>query len=70
MQQQDLLPRTVTLSTGQVMPTCGLGTFGLKDAEKHPQVIYDAIVQCGYRLIDAATVYSNEELVGQAINRA
>ena len=70
MQQQDILPRTMTLSTGQVIPTCGLGTFGLKDEEKHPQVIYDAIVQCGYRLLDAATIYRNEELVGQAINRA
>ena len=32
--------------------------------------MYDAIVQCGYRLLDCATYYKNEELVGQAIQRS
>lgn len=33
-------------------------------------MIYDAIVQYGYRFLDCATMYKNEELVGQAITRA
>ena len=52
------------------MPTLGLGTFSLKDPEKHPQVIYDAIVTSGYRLLDCATRYANEEIVGQSLKRA
>ena len=70
MAQSDTLSRTVTLSTGQSMPTLGLGTYCLTDESKHPQVIYDAIVQCGYRLLDCATFYANEALVGQALKRA
>ena len=32
--------------------------------------MYDAIVQCGYRFLDCATMYKNEELVGQAMQRS
>jgi len=70
MAQSDTLPRTVTLSTGQIVSTLGLGTYALKDETKHPQVIYDAIVQCGYRFLDCAKIYNNEALVGQALTRA
>ena len=52
------------------MPTVGLGTDKLIDTLIHPKVIYDAIVEGGYRLLDCATVYKNEELVGQAIDKA
>lgn len=48
------------------MPTLGLGTVYLKSA----QLIYDSIVTGGYRLFDAATCYKNEEIVGEAIERA
>ena len=61
--------KTITLHTGQQMPTIGLGTDKLCDPQKHPQVFYDAIVQGGYRLLDCAAIYTNEALVGQAINR-
>jgi len=61
-----LLPRTITLSDGQVMPNLGLGTVHL-DSE---QLIYDSIVTGGYRLFDCATCYKNEEVVGAAIARA
>ena len=59
-----MLPRTVTLSNGKVMPTIGLGTDKLIDPERHPQVFYDAIKTGGYRLLDCAKMYKNEELVG------
>ena len=51
------------------MPTVGMGTYSLKDAEKSPQLIYEAIVG-GVRMLDCATLYENEELVGEAIQRA
>ena len=60
----DLVPRQVRLSNGKDMPTVGLGTYSLKDAEKTPQLIYEAIVDGGYRFLDCATLYENEELVG------
>ena len=52
------------------MPTIGLGTDKLVDPERHPQVFFDAIVQGGYRLLDCAKIYTNEALVGQAIERS
>ena len=52
------------------MPTLGLGTYALWDEQKHPQVIYEAIVNGGYRLLDCATMYGNEQLVGQSMKRA
>eukprot|EP00344_Euplotes_crassus_P004840 CAMPEP_0197014294 /NCGR_PEP_ID=MMETSP1380-20130617/69716_1 /TAXON_ID=5936 /ORGANISM="Euplotes crassus, Strain CT5" /LENGTH=126 /DNA_ID=CAMNT_0042439199 /DNA_START=71 /DNA_END=448 /DNA_ORIENTATION=+ len=45
------------------MPTFGLGVFDVKDQG----VITDSIVEFGYRHIDTAKVYGNEELVGKAI---
>ena len=62
--------RMRTLSTGVSVPTLGLGTYMLTDADRHPQAIYDAIVRSGYRFLDCATRYGNEELVGQALQRA
>ena len=52
------------------MPTLGLGTYSLTDPNKHVQLIYDAIVSGGYRLLDCATYYANEEIVGEAVSRA
>ena len=42
----------------------------MKEPEKHSQLIYDAIVTGGYRMIDTATYYDNEAIVGDAIQRA
>ena len=68
--QGDLLPRTVRLNNGKDMPTLGLGTYSLKDAENTPTLVYEAIVNGGYRHIDCAARYANEELIGQGISRA
>jgi len=48
------------------MPMIGLGTDGIAD----PEIIYKAIVDVGYRLIDTASRYKNEEPVGKGINWA
>ena len=45
------------------MPVFGLGTFALKD----PKLIEKAIVTDGYRMLDCASYYKNEELVGEAL---
>ena len=62
--------RTFTLNNGSVVPSTGFGTWKLEDAERHPEVIYRAMTESGYRFLDCATRYANEELVGQAVTRA
>ena len=54
------------LSNGLAMPKVGLGTYRIKEVEP----IYKAITEGGYRHLDTATVYENEEFVGEAIKRA
>ena len=58
----------VTLDNGIKAPVLGIGTFMIssEDAEK---AVYAAI-RVGYRLIDTANAYMNEEAVGKAIRRA
>lgn len=59
----------VTLNTGAKMPLEGFGVFQVPDLKECEQVTYDAI-KTGYRLIDTAAAYMNEEAVGKAIRRA
>lgn len=51
------------------MPLEGFGVFQVPDLKECEQVTYDAI-KVGYRLIDTAAAYMNEEAVGRAIRRA
>ena len=59
------LPEYFDLSDGTRMPSVGLGTFGASTVEE----IVIAIKENGYRHIDTAKVYKNEEVVGKAINQ-
>ena len=59
----------VKLNTGAEMPMEGFGVFQIPDAAQCEQVVYDAI-KTGYRLLDTAAAYMNEEAVGKAIKRA
>ncbi|MBR1764175.1 MAG: aldo/keto reductase [Ruminococcus sp.] len=59
----------VTLNTGAKMPLEGFGVFRIPDAAQCEQVVYDAI-KTGYRLLDTAAAYMNEEAVGKAVARA
>lgn len=59
----------LTLNTGAKMPLEGFGVFQIPDAAQCEQVVYDAI-KTGYRLIDTAAAYMNEEAVGKAVARA
>ena len=58
----------VTLNNGIEMPMLGFGVFQMHDADECERSVVDAI-QSGYRLIDTAAAYGNEEAVGRAIKR-
>lgn len=59
---------TVTLNNGIKMPILGFGVFQIPDAQECEQCVIDAI-QAGYRLIDTAASYMNEEAVGKGIRQ-
>ncbi|MBD0375526.1 MAG: aldo/keto reductase [Flavisolibacter sp.] len=59
----------VKLNNGVEMPILGFGVFQIPDAEECERSVYEAI-QTGYRLIDTAASYQNEEAVGKAIKRS
>lgn len=55
-----------TLNNGIKMPMVGFGVFQIQDAQTTQTVVEEAI-KTGYRLIDTAQAYGNEEAVGKAI---
>ncbi|GEA16258.1 2,5-diketo-D-gluconic acid reductase [Moorella sp. E308F] len=59
----------VVLNNGVEMPILGFGVYQITDLTQCEQCVYDAIM-VGYRLIDTAAAYMNEEAVGKAIKRA
>lgn len=59
----------IILSNGIKMPAIGFGVFQITDKEECIQTILNAI-EVGYRLIDTAQSYGNEEAVGEAILRS
>lgn len=59
----------VTLSNGVKMPLEGFGVFQVPDAKECEQAVTDAL-NAGYRLIDTAAAYMNEEAVGVAIKKS
>ena len=60
---------SVILNNGVKMPLLGFGVFQMNDPEECERSVYDAI-STGYRLIDTAASYGNEEAVGKAIKRS
>ena len=59
----------VILNNGVEMPILGFGVFQVTVADECERSVYEAI-QTGYRLIDTAASYMNEEAVGKAIKRS
>ena len=51
------------------MPILGFGVFQVPDPAECERSVLDAIAT-GYRLIDTAAAYGNEEAVGQAIKKS
>jgi 2,5-diketo-D-gluconate reductase A len=58
----------VTLNSGVPMPILGFGVFQIP-AEQTEQVVIDAL-EAGYRSLDTAAAYGNEEAVGRAIAKS
>ncbi len=56
----------VTLNNGIQMPILGFGVFQIADQKECERSVVDAI-EAGYRLIDTAASYMNEEAVGRAL---
>src|SRR5690242_9272881 len=59
----------IQLNNGLAMPILGFGVFQITDAAQCEQCVVDAI-QVGYRHIDTAASYLNEEAVGRGIRRS
>ena len=56
----------VTLNDGNRMPQLGFGVFQIADLAECERAVSDAL-SVGYRLLDTAASYGNEEAVGRAI---
>ena len=56
----------VTLNNGVQMPSLGFGVFQVPDPAECERSVRD-VIDVGYRLLDTATSYGNEEAVGNAI---
>ena len=59
----------VVLNNKVEMPILGFGVFQVPDPVECERAVFDAL-QAGYRLIDTAASYLNEEAVGKAIQRS
>ena len=59
----------IILNNGNKMPMEGFGVYQVADPKECEQAVYDAI-SLGYRLIDTAAAYMNEEAVGKAVHKA
>lgn len=60
--------KTVTLHNGIQMPIIGLGTYRLENSEGTLDLIVKAL-EIGYRHIDTASAYGNEEAIGKGIKK-
>lgn len=58
-----------TLNNGLRVPILGFGVFQIWDAQECETAVTQAL-QAGYRLLDTAAVYYNEEAVGKAIKKS
>ena len=64
----DFEKRSVRLNSGHDMPIIGLGVYTLSDADAESASL--TALQNGYRMIDTAHVYRNEEAVGRAVKKS
>jgi len=58
-----------TLANGMKIPMVGFGVFQIRDKEECKESVLNAI-RAGYRLIDTAASYTNEDAVGEAVREA
>ncbi len=60
---------TVKLNSGYEMPMLGFGVFQIEAGEACERAVHDAL-EAGYRHIDTAAVYGNEQSVGKALEES
>lgn len=65
---KEIIMEFITLNNGVEMPLEGFGVFQVPDPAQCEQAVLEA-VESGYRLIDTAAAYMNEEAVGAAIQK-
>ena len=58
-----------TLNDGNKMPMEGFGVYRVTDKAECENAVYQAI-QAGYRLLDTAAIYGNEDALGKGVRRA
>jgi 2,5-diketo-D-gluconate reductase A len=61
--------QTVKLNNGIEMPMLGFGVYLIEDQDACKRSVLEAF-EAGYRLIDTASLYMNEEAVGRAIRKS
>lgn len=61
--------KSVKLNNGVEMPILGFGVYQIEDPKQCEQAVLDALA-IGYRLIDTASIYGNEEPVGRALRKS
>ncbi|MHC4791390.1 MAG: aldo/keto reductase, partial [Planctomycetota bacterium] len=64
------LANKVTLPSGAVMPVAAFGTFHSDWAQEYMKDATVEAIRLGWRHIDTARAYENEDVVGQAIREA
>ncbi len=64
-----IIPPTITLSDGLVIPVMGFGTYKIPEGRESVEAVAHAL-KAGYRLIDTASLYGNEKGVGEGIRHS
>ena len=59
----------LNLKDNKKLHKIGLGTYCLPNNDETVQLIVDAVLKLGYRHIDTANIYQNEEAVGKALKK-
>jgi len=67
--KEEILMDYVTLNNGVQMPVLGYGVYQIADLDECERCVLDAI-EVGYRSIDTAQAYYNEEAVGRAVKKS
>ena len=57
------MEKYVTLNNGVKMPRLGFGVYQINNLAQTQQVVEDGL-EVGYRLVDTAQIYGNEQAVG------
>lgn len=66
--KEDFIMKKITLNNGIEIPVLGFGTYRVTDPVECEESVVEA-VKAGYRLIDTAQAYGNEEAVGAGIKK-